>query len=105
MKLEEGRLPPKISVFEASDVNFGQTLDLRGCELLCFVIVGQANFIFGEMKMLMYLKISGGIIEGDNLKIYMEHLRDSEVKDMCLMAAETKEQAIEVELQIEQFQQ
>ena len=43
------------------------------------MIVGQANFLFGDMKMLMYLKIGGENIEGDTLRNYIDHVKDTKV--------------------------
>ena len=65
LKLEGGKLPLKLSIFAADHVEFNYKLNCKDCDSLCFLIVGKAEFIFGEMKELAHLRIGDAeVIKG-----------------------------------------
>ena len=72
LKIEKGKMPKKLSIFAADHVDFSYALSFKHCESLCFLIVGSAEFVFGDMKELAYLRIGDDEpMKGDTLKEYL----------------------------------
>ena len=72
LKIEKGKLPKKLSIFAADHVVFSYPLNFKSCENLCFLIVGKAEFVFGDMKELAHIRIGDDEpMTGDRLIEYL----------------------------------